>query len=375
MINKKRVFDEFKELTSIYCPSLNEREVADILTKKLNDIGFSVIEDNAGEKLSGRCGNLIATLEANAENLPSVMFAGHMDCVEPCKNIKIQKKNNALVSDGATILGADDKSGLCGILEAMRFITENNLLHGLIQVVFTIGEEGGLNGSKNIDRHLLRAKYGYVVDSSGRPGKIIIKAPGQNHITIKIHGKKAHAGLAPETGINAIVKASKIISLLPQGRIDEETTCNIGIISGGQATNIVPDLVTLFIESRSCSIEKLNKITEEIVKSAQDTAQKEGIHIDIKVEEKYKPYNLGLNTPLIKTASLAAEKTGLHAKKMITGGGSDANVYNQYGIMCTNLGTGMQKAHTTEEFIFEEDLYTLPEWIINIVKTIPSLLK
>lgn len=368
MINKKRVLAEFFELIQVKCSTLQEREIGDLLTARLKELGCSVTEDNAGEKLGGNCGNLIANLKGNLPGAPRIMLAAHLDCVEPCAGIKPQIKDGVITSDGTTILGADDKAGVTAILETLRVIKEQNLAHGDIQVVFTVAEEGGVNGSKNMDQSLLSADFGYALDSSGRPGKIIDKAPGQNKIHVKIHGKTAHAGLAPEQGINAIIAAGKILATLPQGRIDDETTCNVGTIKGGRATNIVPDLVEISCESRSRNQEKLDKLTAEICKAWEDGAKENGVKIDIVVAKSYGPYVLDKESRVITVAADAAKKLGLDVQITGTGGGSDSNFFNNYGIPCTVLGVGMQKAHTTEEYIIEEDLYTTAALVLQIIK-------
>lgn len=368
MINKKRVLAEFLELVQIKCSTKDEREVGDLLTARLKGLGCTVTEDNAGEKLGGNCGNIIANFKGNIPGAPKIMLAAHLDCVEPCANVKPQIKDGVITSDGTTILGSDDKAGVTAILETLRVIKEQNLAHGDIQVVFAVAEEGGVNGSKNMDSSLLNADFGYALDSSGRPGKIIVRAPGQNKIHVKIHGKTAHAGLAPEQGINAIVAAGKILAAVPQGRIDDETTCNVGVIKGGRATNIVPDLVEISCESRSRSQEKLDKLTEQICRAFEDGAKENNVTVEIVVAKAYGPYVLDEKSHVVTAAADAAKKLGLNVQITGTGGGSDANNYNNYGVPCSVLGVGMQKAHTTEEFIIEEDLYTTASWILQIIK-------
>lgn len=368
MINKKRVLDEFFELVQIKCSTRQEREVGDLLTRRLKELGCTVTEDDAGEKLGGNCGNLVANLKGNIPGAPTVMLAAHIDCVEPCANVKPQVTDGVITSDGTTILGADDKAGVTAILETLRVIKEQNLAHGDLQVVFTVAEEGGVNGSKNMDKSLLKADFGYALDSSGRPGKIIVKAPGQNKIHVKIHGKTAHAGLAPEQGVNAIVAAGKILAKVPQGRLDDETTCNVGTIKGGRATNIVPDLVEISMESRSRNQEKLDRLTQQICSVFEEEAKNNNVKVDVVVAKSYGPYVLDENSKVVAAAAAAAKKLGIEVELTGTGGGSDANFYNNYGVPCSVLGVGMQKAHTTEEFIIEEDLYTTAAWVLQIVK-------
>lgn len=367
MINKKRLLDEFLSLLTITCSSFKEREVADLLKSKLTDLGLTVKEDDTGKKIDGNTGNIIANLKGNKKNAPKLFFSAHMDCVDPCENVKPQIKNGRISSDGTTILGSDDKAGVAPILEMLHIIKEKNLEHGDIQIIFTVAEEIGLLGAKYIDSNLIQADFGYCLDSSGRPGKIVIQAPGQDDIHVKIHGKSAHAGIAPEDGINAIVVAAKAVAVMKQGRLDHETTANVGIIQGGKATNIVPDLAEVTCEARSCNEEKLAEQTNYMVNCFEKIAKENGATAEIKVNHCYRPYTLNQDMPVVKTAMTAIKNVGLEPNPTPTGGGSDGNFYNAYGIPCAVLGVGMTKVHTPEEFILEEDLYQTAQIILELI--------
>lgn len=360
---------EFLELVQIHCATRQEREVADVLIQRLRQLGLEVMEDGVGELIGGNCGNLIATLPGKKQQAPRLLLTAHLDCVGPCLQIKPRVQDGRIVSDGTTVLGADDKAGVAAIMETLRVLQEQAIDHGGIQVVFTVAEEGGLNGSKNIDKALLQADYGYALDSSGRPGKIINQAPGQNKIKVKIHGRTAHAGIAPEEGINAIVVAGKALSQVRDGRIDEETTANIGIIQGGRATNIVPELVEITCETRSRNMTKLQQLTDEICATFEQVAVAAGGRAELEVSKAYDPFVLAEDAAVIAVAAKAAGNIGLLPVVEGTGGGSDANFFNSYGIPCAVLGVGMEKVHTTEEFILEEDLYKAAELLVEIVKS------
>jgi len=367
MINKKRVLEEFFELVKIHCPSFNEREVADLVTRRLEALGGTVVEDHAAAKvLGGNTGNLVASFPGTAPDAPTILLAAHLDCVNPCKDIQPRLENGVLTSDGTTILGGDDKGGVVAILETLRVLQEEKIPHGPLQVVFTVCEEQGVMGSKNLDKSLLHADFGFALDSSGRPGKIVNAAPGQNKIFAKIHGKTAHGGVAPEKGINAIKKAAEILMQVPTSRIDEETTCNIGIINGGSATNIVPDLVEIAMDCRSRSKEKLAKLTEQIVSAFKDGGQKVGVPVDVEVRPSYNPYQLDNTAACTVLAAEAAKELGLTVDISASGGGSDANHLNDV-LPCADLGTGMTNVHTTSESLLEEDLYGTCEWLLAIV--------
>ncbi|WP_425059305.1 Peptidase T [Sporomusa carbonis] len=375
MINRKRMLDEFFELVQITCSTRAERQVADVIKQKLSGLHIEVSEDNVGSIIGGNCGNVLAFVPGNVNGAPGLLLTAHLDCVEPCAGIKPVLADGVITSAGETILGADDKSGVVAILEALRLVKEHNIPHGSIQVVFTVAEEGGLNGSRHIDPSLLKADFGYALDSGGSPGEIINRAPGQNTLAIAVHGKKAHAGVAPEEGINAIVLAGKALAAIKDGLIDAETTANIGMIQGGLATNIVPDKVEIRAEARSRNKEKLAAQTEHMRQVFEETVKAAGGKVDIKVAKEYDAFVLSETAPVVALARQAAESIGLKAVIKASGGGSDANYFNSYGVPTVVLGTGMSQVHTTDEFIKEEDLYNTGELVVAIIKAAGQLKK
>ncbi len=377
MVNRERMLAEFFELVKIRSSSRNEREVADIVKAKLSSLqaGIEVGEDDVGRKIGGNCGNVFAYVKGSRPDAPVLLLSAHLDCVEPCAGIQPQLKDGIITSAGDTILGSDDKAGVAAILEALRVIRENNLAHGDIQIVLTVSEEGGLNGSKNLDRKLLKADFGYALDAGGEPGKIITKAPGQNKIEVLIRGKTAHAGVAPEEGVNAIVVAGKAIAELKDGRIDGETTANVGIIKGGVATNIVPDAVSITCEARSRNMTKLEQQTRHMCETFERIAAANGAQAEITVKKAYDPYVLAEEAPVVALAVRAAGNIGLKPELEATGGGSDANFFNAYGVPTAVLGIGMSKVHTTEEYIKEADLYKAAGYVIAIVKAAAGIEK
>ena len=328
MVNKQRLIDEFLELVQIDSPSSKEGKVAQVLVKKLEEIGCEVIIDNAGEKTGGETGNVIATLKGNRSG-KKILFSSHMDTVSPSIGVKpiIDEVNGIIKSDGTTVLGSDDKAGIAAILEGLRNIKENNIDHADIQVVFSIWEEGGLHGAKNLDYSKIDAEYAFVLDSGGSPGEIIVKAPAQDAIKVKITGKPAHAGLQPENGVSAIMVASRAIENMKLLRIDEETTANI------------------------------------------KNADKEfGAEIEIEVKRAYGPFNIDETDEIVQLAKKAFSNMNIEGKTASTGGGSDTNILNKNGIKSVNLGIGMKKAHTLEEYIAIEDLINSAVMVGEIIK-------
>lgn len=373
MVNRERMLQEFFELVRITSSTGAERELADVLKGRLTGLGFEVTEDDAGSKFGGNCGNIIAFLKGTVPNAPVLLLSAHMDSVEPCAGVEPKLNDGVITASGTTVLGADDKSGIVEIMEAVRVVKENALPHGDIQVVFTVAEENGANGAQNINMEFIKADFGYVLDCSGVPGRITVRTPGKNKIRVVVYGKAAHAGNAPERGINAIMIAGKALADLKDGRIDSETTSNVAYIKGGSVpneTNTVPDQVELTLEVRSRDKEKLTVLTENIVKTFERVAGTNGTRAEVIVNKAYEPYMLSEDNQMVAVAKQAAETIGLIPMLAGSGGGSDANTFNSRAgsVIATTLGTGMNKAHTKEEYIEEAHLYQAAEWIIAITQ-------
>jgi tripeptide aminopeptidase len=272
-------------------------------------------------------------------------------------------------------LGADDKSAIAVLIEMMNVIKENNITHGHIEFVLTVCEEIGLMGAKNLDFSLLTAKFGYTLDATDTEG-IVIKAPAANGLEFKVHGKDAHAGAAPEKGINAISLAAKAIAALDIGRIDRETTCNIGVIQGGNAINIVPSLVTVKGEVRSHDKSKLDMVTNTIVSSFEDVVNNyinKDIdnnlpRLEVSIEKEFPNTNIPEDHPVVMLAQKAAKNLRRNMRTKITGGGADANIFFEKGIVTGVLGTGMRDMHTVRESVDIEDMVRATELLIEIIK-------
>lgn len=367
MVNKDRLVQDFLDIVRIDSLTLKERAMADFLKNKLTDMGLAVEEDRAGEPHGGAAGNVIGVLEETAEKEP-VMLLAHMDRVTPGEGIKPVIENGVIKSDGTTILGADDGAGIAVILEALRVVKENNIPHGRIEVVFTVAEEGGLLGAKGLDVEKLKARRGVVFDSNGAPGTIINQAPAQDEIVAKVYGKAAHAGAFPERGINAIFVAAKAISKMKIGRLDEETTANIGIIEGGKATNIVPDFVLIRGEARSRQEEKLVNATQGICGELVKAAAEENTRVELDVNRMYSAYHITEDDSWLKVVLGAARASGLEPIVKPTGGGSDANILNSKGIKTLNLGIGNEEVHTVNEYIGIEDMVKTAQLAVKILE-------
>ncbi|MGE5422787.1 MAG: M20/M25/M40 family metallo-hydrolase [Ignavibacteriales bacterium] len=371
MVDQARILNEFLELVKVDSISGREAAIRDVLKAKLEALGMEIYEDEAGRSLGSQSGNLMAWMEGDVG--PSVFFCAHMDTVEPGLGISPLVEAGAVRSNGNTILGSDDKAGLTAILEALRVIKEGGGPHPPIEVIFTVSEEQGLMGSKHLDVNKIRSKFGYVLDASGSVGNIVIQGPTQNEIAIEVLGKAAHAGMNPEDGLNAIFLAGYAISHLTVGRIDEETTCNLGTIQGGQARNIVPDRVIIKGEARSLNPEKLEQITQNLTGEFIRRVEEKGGQCRVKVAHLYPALRLDPEEQVVQIAVLAAEDMGKKAVLTSSGGGSDANILSGMGIKVANLGIGMKAVHTTDEHILLEDLYDNARFVVKIIEQVGKI--
>ncbi len=368
-INQQRLVDEFLELVKIDSAPKDERLIADALIAKMKALGFTVTEDDAGKKIGGAAGNLIGVLEGQKE-APALLFCAHMDRVHPGFGIKPEIKDGVIRSDGTTILAADDVAGIVAILEAVRIIQEQQIAHGRLEVLFTVAEEGGLYGAKSVDPKLFQAKAGFFMDAGGPVGTIVTSAPAQKGLQATIHGKASHAGVAPENGISAIVVAAQAITNMRLGRIDPETTSNIGVIQGGVATNIIPDKVELKGEARSLNNEKLELQINHMVDAINTACANHNVKADIRVDHSYSAFALTEDDIAVRLAVKAAEAIGLEPELQSTGGGSDANIINGYGIPSVVLGMGYTDVHTTKEAISIAQIVAGAQYVLSIITAI-----
>ena len=374
MIDPERLAETFSSLVQIDSVSRNEAAICSELRNILNDMGAETFVDDAGNAVGGNTGNLIARFRGNVD-VPVMMLNAHMDTVEPGNGVKPVYKDGVFTSDGTTILGADDKSAVAILLEVLTVLQEDRLPHGPLEVVLTICEEIGLQGAKNLDISQLTAKFGYALDATDTAG-IVTRAPGANHLKFMVYGKDAHAGAAPEKGINAIVIASKAIAGLTIGRIDHETTCNIGVIQGGMATNIVPSQVMINGEVRSHDPKKLADLTQTIV-SAFETAVQDYVpqsaeagrpRLEVEIMPDFTRTHIPDDHPVVILAMNAAQNLGRTLIPKITGGGADANVFFSKGIMTGVLGTGMRDMHTVREWVSLSDMILTTELVLEIIR-------
>jgi tripeptide aminopeptidase len=376
MIEKERMTGYVLDLIRIDSLSRKEREIALKLKKDMEDLGAECFFDDAGNKVKGNTGNLIVKIKGNRANIEPFFLSAHMDTVGPGEGIKPRLDNGFIKSDGTTVLGSDDKSGIAVIVEVVRTLRERDIPHGDIEIAFTICEEIGLLGAKYIDISIFNSRYGIVLDSSS-PSRLVLRCPSAERLEFHVHGLEAHAGLCPENGINAIKIASESISKMNLGRIDHETTANIGTIKGGIATNIVPNFVKIVGEVRSHDEDKLVAQKDHMIKCVRNTVssydaildgQKQGASVEEIFERSYDKMDVPEDSRIVKIIDRAVKGLGHHIQYHTSGGGCDANFFNQMGIECANLGTGMYELHTVNEYLVLEEFYRAAEIVIETIK-------
>lgn len=348
MINNERLIRTFLEYVQISSESKNEKAVSEKITADLDSLGLSTYADESGKKI-GSNGNNIYCILPGSKDIEPMLFSAHMDTVKPGMDIKPYIEDGYIKSKGDTVLGSDDKAGICAILEALRIVKESKIPHGTIEAVFTICEEEGLLGAKNIDYSRLKSKKAVVIDCSGTSGKIVTQAPGQIKLFSRIIGKPSHAGLAPENGISAIMVAAEAIANMKLLRIDHETTANIGTLKAEGATNIVSPQAQLVAEARSLSLEKLQIQVNHMVSCLQNAVKKYGADVEINTETSYYPFKINQEDEYVLLIKEKCRELGIEVKIASSGGGSDANIYNQNGILAVNIGVGMELVHTADE--------------------------
>src|SRR5205085_6574870 len=376
MINQERIKNLLLELVQIDSVSREEREVAQRIRTLCEGMGAEVEVDDAGAKVGGNTGNVIARFPGTLPQAEAIMMSAHMDTVVPGRGVRPIVEGDIIRTDGSTVLGGDDKSGCAVILETIRCLQEQSIPHAPIDAIFSICEEVGLLGAKHVDMSKVRAKYGIVFDSDD-PGFLFTKGPSANHFEFKIYGLESHAGVAPEQGISAIKIAAEAISAMKLGRIDDETTANIGVIRGGEATNIITNFVSLRGEARSLDDSKLEEQTRHMIRCLEEAAARyevtvEGVttrgRVESEVTREYSAMDVADDARVVRLVKQAASRMGLRVETMASGGGCDANIFNKRGIECANLGTGMRAIHTVKEWLDVKDMYAAAEMTLEIMR-------
>jgi tripeptide aminopeptidase len=376
MIDRARLEDEFLDLVSIASPSRREGAVARRLEKILSGMGAVVDVDGAGEQVGGDTGNLFARFRGSAPDAPPFLLSAHMDTVAPADAIHPRVDGDIVRTDGTSVLGGDDKAGIVAILEAIRVLRERQIPHGDVEVVLTICEESGLLGAKHFDASRLRARRGLVLDVDG-VSELITRAPAANRLSVTVHGVAAHAGVCPEHGLSAIQMAAEAIAGMRLGRLDPETTANLGVVQGGRAGNIVPDQVVIRGETRSLDPAKLAAQTEHMRRRFEDAVAGRSVRVggrehraavEVQVDHQYDRLDVADDAPIVALVAAAARALGRRCPTRATGGGSDANVFAARGLEIGNLACGMREIHTVNEWVDVRDLVLTAELVVETVR-------
>lgn len=358
MIRQDRLIQTFFELVRIDSPTGGEQQAVDYVTARLMALGFETQVDPM----------LNVTAFWHGEGEP-LLLSAHTDSVPPCHGIQPRIEGDVIRSDGTTILGGDDRAGIAGIVEALVAVHEDRLPHRPIEIAFTAQEEPGLVGSAALDYSQFRSKLGIVFDYDGPVGTIVYSAPATYNIDATITGRAAHAGAAPEKGISAVVVAAEAISAMRLGRLDDETTANVGMVHAGLARNIVPETCEITAETRSRRPAKLERQKKAMVRALERAARKHHAKVDIRLRYAYPAYRIPARAPVLRLASQALERVGRKPMLAVAGGGSDANMFNAHGIQSIVASIGIEKMHSTAEFIPIAELVKCAEFALALVRS------
>lgn len=374
-INQKRLVETFVELARIDSESFFEKDIQQFLAAKLKELGCKVQVDNAGKKYNTTAqGNVIGLLPGTIKSA-SIVLSSHMDTVVPGKGVKPVVKKDKITSDGTTVLGADDKAGIAIILEILKTLQEQKLPHPPVEAVFTLTEENGMAGAKNLDVKKIKGREGIILDNE-ELNELLIQGPAVNTIEVKIKGLGAHAGVCPEKGISAIEVAAYALSIMKLGRIDKETVANFGIIKGGNLTNAVTEDIYLKGEARSLQNAKLDKQTAHMKACFEKAVKRYTKKINGKVHKpvlaftvtpRYPAVNVPKNHPMVKAILAAGKAQGVKISPVASGGGCDANILSGKGFTLPNLGVGCRDCHTVKESLLLKEFFAAAEIALSAV--------
>ena len=361
------VAELFLELARVPSPSGQERAVADQVVDYLRALALPVDEDDAGARIDSTIGNLLCRIEPSGEGTP-LFFCAHLDTVPPEGPIEPVVEDGVVRNGGGTILGADNKAAVAAMLDATRRIVAESRPHGGIELLFTPKEEVGLRGAEAFDQERLHARLGYVYDHAGPIGEVILGAPYQVKLDASFRGRAAHSGMYPEEGRSAIAAAARAIADLRLGRLDEETTANVGEIHGGTARNIVPERCSFAAEARCHDERKLGELVQEMLETITFAAQVSDCDVETAVDPSARGYSFKRDDEAVRLAAAALERTGFQPTYGLSGGGADANVFNERGLQCVNLANGMTDIHTPDERIAVADLDRMVDVTLALVE-------
>jgi tripeptide aminopeptidase len=362
---KERMVDEFVRLCEIESPSRSERGATTFVIHALEELGLDVTEDSTGTETGSDSGNLLARMPG-PEGARTILLCAHLDTVPLDDRVEVVRQDGTLTNRNAAILGADNKAAVATILAAVRRLARERPPVGL-ELLFTTCEEVALAGAKAFDLAALRSDFGFVFDHATPIGEIVVAAPTYYRIEARFHGQAAHAGIRPEAGHNAIAAAAAGIAAMRLGRLDSETTANVGTIRGGTAGNVVAERCTVELEARSLDHDRAGHVVSQMVDCLTQAASDGGCDLELDVEELFRGYRLSRSAAPVQAACRALEELGYEPRFISTGGGSDANAFQARGFACVNLANGTEANHEPDERVTVDALETMLDVTLGIV--------
>ncbi len=363
----ERLLETFVRLCEIRSPTGEEREIADTLTAELRALGYEVSEDGAAGPAEAGAGNLLARLPGESDEW--AMFCAHIDTVPHQGQVEVVNDEGVFRSRGDTILGSDNKAAVAVFMELAARHAERRGPVG-IELVLTVAEEQGLRGAKVFDASSLRSRCGFVLDHAGPVGEVIVTTPTQQKIRADFAGVEAHAGIRPEDGSSAIAAAAAAITRMDLGRLDEGTTANVGLITGGTSGNVVPGHCGIHAEARSLDAGRAAEVAGKIADACAWGASEHGCDVDVRIEELFRGYQLPKDSPALGLAEAGLRGAGLEPARVAIGGGSDANALRLDGFDCVLLSNGTDMVHTAAEMVPARNLEKMLEVCEGIVAAV-----
>lgn len=349
----ERLYERFVRLCEIRSPTGEEREVADTIIAELRALGLEVSEDDAAGPAEAGAGNIVARIAGRSDRW--VMFCAHIDTVPHRGQIEVVDDEGVFRSRGETILGADNKAAVAVFMELVARFAEEQPPVG-IELLLTVAEEQGLRGAKAFDTSTLRSDVGFVLDHAGPVGEVIVATPTQQQIRADFVGVEAHAGIEPDDGNSAIAAAAAAIDRMQLGRLDSETTANVGLIEGGTSGNVVPGHCGIRAEARSLDSERVAAVAGTMADACAWGASEHGCDVDVHLEELFRGYRLPTTSPALALAEAGLRGAGYEPVRTAIGGGSDANALRLDGFDCVLLANGPKDVHTADECVSAQDL-------------------
>lgn len=359
-----RLTERFLRYVQCSSESGNEKDFCLLMEEEFKRLGIDFSRDTVGDAIGSNGWNLIASIPGEGE---PILFSCHMDTVTPGKGIRPIVDNGVIRSAGDTILGADDKSGIAAVMEALESILEEGACHRPVELLFSLCEEKGLLGARHADYSRLKSKEALVLDT-GEIGRVVNRAPAIVHLHIRVNGKASHAGTEPEKGVHALKAAAEAIANITCGHADDMSVMNVANFVSTGATNVVPDLATFDMEIRSFTEELLQKHIRDAEGALQKACRTYGATYELALERQCDPLYVPEDASLLTSIREMYADMGIHVKVEGTFGGCDATWLNANGIQALNTGTGMRQCHSVNESITLADLNTITRLVYNLMR-------